>query len=82
MRTEDSLPRLPDSIFGIPCEYGMTGTSTTNAFDAADFQKPWERCAIIWEEPEDTWQCEYCGTKHWIEDKQLQCSKCGGPRDI
>ena len=75
MRTEDSLPRLPDSIFGIPVEYGMTVTSV-------GFQKSWERCAIIWEEPEDTWQCNYCGTKHWIEDKQLQCSKCGGPRDV
>ena len=30
----------------------------------------------------DIWQCSYCGTKHWIEDRQLQCSKCGGPRDV
>ena len=29
-----------------------------------------------------TWQCSYCGTNHWIEDRQLQCSKCGGPRDV
>lgn len=29
----------------------------------------------------NTWQCNYCGTSHWVEDKELQCGKCGGPRD-
>ena len=30
----------------------------------------------------DTWQCQYCGTKHWVEDRELSCRKCGAPRDI
>ena len=30
----------------------------------------------------DTWQCNYCGTSHWVEDRELQCKKCGGPRDV
>lgn len=28
----------------------------------------------------DTWQCDYCGSKHWIENKELNCEKCGAPR--
>ena len=30
----------------------------------------------------DTWQCNYCGTSHWVENRELQCKKCGGPREV
>jgi len=30
----------------------------------------------------DTWQCAYCGTSHWVEDRQLQCRQCGAPREV
>lgn len=30
----------------------------------------------------ETWQCSYCGSKHWVENKELGCKKCGAPRDI
>lgn len=29
-----------------------------------------------------TWQCNYCGTSHWVKHEELQCKKCGGPRDV
>ena len=58
-------------------EYGSTGTSWPP-------EHSYERCAIlpVLDECLDTWQCSYCGSKYWIEDRQLQCSKCGGPRDV
>lgn len=40
-----------------------------------------EYVGVRFAEP-DTWQCNYCGTSHWIENKELQCQKCGAPRDI
>lgn len=30
----------------------------------------------------DTWQCDYCGTSYWVKKEELQCKKCGAPRDV
>ena len=42
-----------------------------------------EYVATGWSKGLDTWQCEYCGINHWVEDRELQCTRgCGGPRDV
>jgi len=34
-----------------------------------------------WDEQPKIWKCVYCGAQHWIKDEELQCKKCGAPRD-
>ena len=75
MRTEYS------GITGTSVYIDITG-SAGGSFSSADFEYSWEPLNTPWSAPDDTWQCNYCGTAHWIEDRQLQCSKCGGPRDV
>jgi len=31
---------------------------------------------------EKIWTCEFCGARHWLEDKLLSCTKCGAPGGV
>ena len=68
----------------VPIEYGSTGSSYVPEHSSRHDVFPGldEYVATGWSKGLDTWQCSYCGSKYWIEDRQLQCSKCGGPRDV
>lgn len=68
-------------------EYGWpTGSSVYLNATGSALRPDWEEQSIPyggWPGPAPgTWQCNYCGTSHWVEDRELQCGKCGGPRDV
>lgn len=68
-------------------EYGATGTSYYVKDYPTGTVSFWgvEESALkdrgVWDGPPmpepKIWNCEYCGSKHWIKDKRLQCQKCG-----
>lgn len=76
MRTEwekwEEVSELPDYHFA----YATTGSVSFPGLDEYV-------CTGFSEGPGtlDTWTCNYCGSRHWIEDRGLQCTKCGAPRD-
>ena len=54
-----------------------TGTYTSSCYDSffpvVDVPVPLE---------EKIWTCEFCGARHWLEDKLLSCTKCGAPGGV
>jgi hypothetical protein len=63
-----------------------TGTSVDYYVDWSDgaadvaYRPPvWQ--PSTWDDQPKIWGCIYCGAKHWIKNEELQCRKCGAPRE-
>jgi len=61
-------------VYDITRVYDVTGSAMFSGLD--------EYINTGYSSESDTWRCGYCGTSHWIENKELQCQKCGAPRDV
>ena len=66
----------------------LTGTSITADYcgDAEFYWTNDQRGDAAWQpktydDQPKIWKCIYCGAQHWIKDEELQCKKCGAPRE-